>query len=50
MFFGLEFTLDANYAIPPKTKSSADAGGTLTVSWTAATVKTPPRNTDDAGK
>lgn len=46
----LEFTLDANYAIPAKTKTSTDAGGTLTVSWTAAIVTTPPRDTDDAGK
>ncbi len=46
----LDFALDANYAIPAKTKTSTDAGGTLTVSWTAAIANSPPRNTDDAGK
>jgi hypothetical protein len=49
-FFGLEFTLDANFAIPAKTKTTSDAGGALTVSWTGAIAKTPPRDTDDAGK
>ncbi|MCC6194112.1 MAG: hypothetical protein IT518_06540 [Burkholderiales bacterium] len=47
---GFAFTLNAGFGVPPVSKTTKDAGGTLTVSWTGVVTKSPPRSTDDAGK
>ena len=45
-----QFTLDANFGIPSKREIDLGAGGEVNVFWPAVPAKTPPRDTDDAGK
>ena len=48
--WALQFTLDAQFAMPALSRSYSDFGGTIIVSWTAVPAQTPPRDTEDAGK
>ena len=45
-----QFALDANFGIPSKVEIDLRAGGEARVFWPPVAAKTPPRDTDDAGK